>query len=181
MNIDKLKYPIGKFIYPEDQTYNSEYVIKNIQVLKQFPHQLENEVKSLSKNQINTPYREGGWSILQLVHHMADSHIHAYIRCKYALIEDHFIVNDYSQEDWACLKDASINKYEDSILILKGLHSRWISLFENISKKKFKNKYYHLARKKYYSIYTVLGLYAWHCNHHLEHIKILKKNMNWYK
>ena len=178
MNLNKIKYPIGRF-EPNNNKFDLKYVKKNIEILKNFPFELNDEINILSLNQINTPYREKGWTILQLIHHLADSHSVAYIRCKLAVYKNNISVNDYIPDKWANSIDAKQNNYKESLLILEGLHARWSTFFMNLSEKKFKSRYYYPARKKFYSIYDVLGLYAWHSKHHLQHIKNIKIRMNW--
>ena len=178
MNLDEIKYPIGRF-KSNKNTFDTNYIKGNIEILKKFPSKLEDEIKILNPRQINTPYREKGWTILQLIHHLADSHTIAYIRCKLAVNQNKISVNDYIPDKWANHIDAKENNYKESLFIIKGLHSRWTTFFVNLSEKKFQYKYYYTARKKFYTIYDVLGLYAWHSNHHLQHIKNVKIKMKW--
>ncbi len=174
--LDKIKYPIGRFEFYKNNI-DKNIISKNIKILDLFHNKLQNELEKIPHNHLNKPYREGGWSISKLVHHLADSHIHAYIRCKYAYISDKIKIIDYNPDEWANIDDSSVKNINYSLDIIKGLHKRWVSFFLNLKKKDFKKVYFYEERDKYYSLYNVLGLYAWHCQHHLKHIENFRKNI----
>ena len=116
-------------------------------------------------------YRPGAWQIGQLIHHLADSHIHVYTRFKLTLTLDTPTVLDYDHDQWAQMPDAVDTDVESSLLILKGIHNRWAALIETLDSHQWERQYYHPARDKFYPLATVLALYAWHGKHHLAHIK----------
>ncbi|MGB2341580.1 MAG: YfiT family bacillithiol transferase [Flavobacteriaceae bacterium] len=176
-DIFSLQYPIGKFEWTTTQPSSKEKK-EILDVLKNFPALVEREVEGLKENELQTPYREGGWTIAQVVHHLADSHSHAYLRSKHALLESTPKIKDYAEAEWAKLEDASSSDVSPSILILKGVHKRWVVFFESLSESQFENEYHHPERSKNYPLYIVMKLYAWHSMHHLEHIRSLKKRMS---
>ncbi len=177
-SLDLLRYPTGKFVWPTTQP-TLEDKSKALSILKDFPKLLKEEVSSLNENQLRTPYREGGWTVAQVVHHLADSHSHAYLRCKHALLEDAPKIKDYTESDWAKLDDASASDLSPSLSILEGIHQRWVSFFSKLSSSQMERTYYHPERSKVYPLYVVLGIYSWHSMHHLEHIRVLKKMKDW--
>lgn len=168
MELEKLKYPIGKFVYDP----NSAAIMKNtwIRKIQNLPDKLERITNGLSPEQLNLIYRPGGWSIAQVVNHLADSHMNAYVRSKLALTEDHPKVIGYQEEMWAKTTDAVNINIQPSLQIIKGLHARWTQLWETMSADDFEKKYYHLGYKKDWTLMSVLCLYAWHSEHHLAHI-----------
>lgn len=167
--LEKLKFPIGKFKWIE-QVSGAE--IESFTAdLSNFPTQLENAVKDFGTEDFKKEYRPGGWQIGQLIHHLADSHIHCYVRFKHALTLDTPTILDYDQDDWAVMPDAIKTDVTSSLMILKGVHERWTHLIANLSTQQLQRKYYHPTRDKYYPLCTVLALYAWHGKHHLAHIE----------
>ena len=173
--LDLLRYPTGKFVWPTAQP-SLEDKGRALSILKDFPKLLKEEVSSLNENQLRTPYREGGWTVAQVVHHLADSHSHAYLRCKHALLEDTPKIKDYTESDWAKLDDASASDVSPSLSIIDGIHNRWVSFFSKLSSSQMERTYYHPEGSKEYSLYVVLAIYSWHSMHHLEHIRVLKKS-----
>ena len=176
-SIKNLKYPIGKYKWSSSQPA-AEQKRNLLDVLINFPEQLWEEVEGLNETQLQTPYREDGWST-QVVHHLADSHTHAYLRCKHALLEKRPEIKDYTEADWATLEDATSNDLSPSLSILEGIHSRWAKFFKSLSDDEFNLEYNHLERSKNYPLYIVFELYTFHSLHHLEHIRVLKENMDW--
>ena len=177
-SIENLKYPIGKYKWSSSQP-TAEQKRNLLEVLINFPEQLREEVEGMNETQLQTPYREGGWSVAQVVHHLADSHAHSYLRCKHALLEKQPEIKDYTEADWASLEDATSNDLSPSLSIIEGIHSRWAKFFKSLSEDEFNLEYNHPERSKNYPLYIVLELYTWHSLHHLEHIRVLKKNMDW--
>ena len=175
--LNKVKYPIGKFEFYDTRDIDKKIVSKNIIILDQFHAKLKNELNKIPAKYLSKPYRDGGWSIYKLIHHLADSHMHAYIRCKYAYISDKIRIMDYVPEEWANTEDCSFENINYSLIIIKGIHKRWVSFFSKLKNEDFKKQYFYKERDKFYSIYNVLGLYAWHCNHHLKHIENFRKNI----
>jgi hypothetical protein len=167
--LEKLKFPIGKFQWID--RLSDEKIKFHTQQIRNFPTELEEQIQALTPEDFKKPYRPGGWQIGQLIHHLADSHMHCYIRFKQALIQDTPAIMDYDQDQWAVLPDALILETQSSIKILKGIHKRWADLMETLNPKQWERQYYHPNRDKHYPLATVLALYAWHGQHHLAHIR----------
>jgi len=167
--LENLKFPIGRFQWVERLSY--EQIKVYTQKIRNFPTQLEEQIQSLQAEDFQKPYRPGGWKIGQLIHHLADSHIHSYTRFKLALTQDTPAVLDYDQDQWAEMPDAVNTDVGSSMHILKGIHQRWTNLIETLEPNQFDRQYYHSARDKHYPLGTVLALYAWHGLHHLAHIR----------
>ena len=176
MNDDTLRYPTGKFDAPE--TVSATDLLNWIDTIEKLPERLTKEVKSLNDSQLDTPYRDGGWTVRQVVHHVADSHMNAYIRFKLSLTEDTPTIKPYLQALWAELPDskAPINL---SLPILDGVHKRWLLILRSMKPDDFEKKMFHPEHNKELILKNVTALYAWHCNHHLAHITELKKRMGW--
>lgn len=170
------RYPIGKFNAPES---NSAAVrAGHIETLRQLPERLRAAVSGLNDAQLDTPYRDGGWTVRQLVHHVADSHINAYVRTRRALTEDWPAVNAYDEKLWAQLSDAHTMPISVSLELLEALHRRWVVLFESLTEEQWQRGYVHSedGRQK---LAEVLQAYAWHCRHHVAHVTELRKRMGW--
>lgn len=177
MNIEALRYPIGEFKKPEKLT--SEILGKYISDIESFPKRLRPEVENLTDEQLDTPYRPDGWTIRQVVNHCADSHMNALIRFKLAITEDQPTIKPYFEKRWAELADSKTMTIEPALLILDGLHKRWTVLLESFSEDDLKRSYMHPEHAREVRLDESIGLYAWHCNHHLKHITELKKRRNW--
>lgn len=177
LSIEKLKYPIGKF--DGDQEVSNTKRSKWIKTIKRFPKKLKAEVKSLSKSQLDTPYRPGGWTVRQLVHHIADSHVNSYVRFRWTLTEQLPKIKTYNQNLWAELPDARSAKIDLSVNIITAIHARWVALLEEMNPEHFERELYHPEMDKNLSLNFMLSLYAWHCDHHLAHITELKKRSKW--
>jgi hypothetical protein len=170
-----LRYPIGRFTPPA----SSDAVLRApiIDVLRALPPNLQSAVSHLSNIQLDTPYREGGWTVRQLVHHIADSHANAYVRCKLALTEEWPSIKPYDEASWARLPD-SLLPLEPSLAIIAGLHERWVALLESLSDADFHRGYNHPESGRQ-NLSIVLALYAWHSRHHTAHITHLRARQNW--
>jgi len=171
--LDRLRYPIGKFLKPQDSS--SGLRLQNMEIISHYPALLKNEVVGLSDEELKWKYRPDGWNITQVVHHTADSHMNAYIRFKLALTESTPTIKPYHENLWAALPDSTEVSMEASVKILEGLHLRWSTLLKNLSEEEFQKKYFHPEQKKEVAIVEVLALYAWHCNHHLAHVQQAKR------
>lgn len=167
-NIEKLKYPIGTFKIPEN--ISKEDITLWITQLKSFPERLKQAVLPLSDKQLDTPYRPGGWTIRQVIHHLADTHMNIFMRVKLALTEDHPIIKPFQQDAWVELSDSLYYPIEPSLKILEGIHERLAYLFENLTEDDLKKKFTHPGYNKVFTIEQVIGLFTWHGNHHLAHI-----------
>lgn len=168
-NLEQLKFPIGRFNKP-DQIENSE-IEGWIADIKNLPEQIKLLVSSLNAKQLDWNYRPEGWSIKQVIHHCADSHMNAYMRFKLALTEDNPTIRPYFEDRWAQLPDANDNDLTDSLTILKGLHNRWVKMLANLDKQQLLRKFTHPEHDREFTLAETIGNYAWHCRHHLAHIQ----------
>jgi len=174
MKDQNLKYPIGKFVKP--LVISKEELEKWIEIIGTFPEALRNEIEPMADNLLDTPYREGGWTARQVIHHCADSHINAFIRFKLALTEDNPVIKPYNEALWAELIDSKFLPVKFSLSILKGLHHRWYVVLKNMDDEMLKRKYIHPEHGTKFTLEEAIGMYAWHCNHHLAHIKLVNQN-----
>jgi hypothetical protein len=173
---DILRYPIGKFLPKEEYTKNElEQFIGRIESL---PSKLEREVGNLTSSQLDTPYRDGGWTVRQVIHHMADSHLNAYIRFKWTLTEETPMIKAYNEKAWAETVEMKANP-NLSIALLKALHAKWIVLLRGHTATDLKKEFIHPETKKHIRLENLMGMYAWHGEHHLAHITALKVRMGW--
>ncbi|MBK8944321.1 MAG: putative metal-dependent hydrolase [Ignavibacteriae bacterium] len=177
MDLEKLKYPIGRFTKPEIIT--SEMRNEFIDLIKNFPNQLKNEVENLSDEQLNTQYRPDGWTIRQVVNHCADSHMNSLIRFKLALTEDTPTIKPYLEDRWAKLEDSKNFPISSALKMIEGIHERWTALLNSFSENDWNKCFYHPQSQKEIKLDENLSIYAWHCKHHLAHITELKKSKNW--
>ena len=174
--LDLLKYPIGKYIKPTEITENQ---IQNwIGTIENFPKKLQLISHNLTDEDLNKTYRPAGWTIKQVVHHCADSHINAYIRMKLALTELLPVINPYNEAIWANLPDGNQDAISASLLLIEGLHQRWVVFLKNLTIYELRRAYYHPGNNENVAIETAIGLYAWHCNHHLAYIEMAIANKN---
>lgn len=170
------KYPIGKY---EEQPFSESALRERLLDILFLPKALENAIANLDEFQLNTSYREGGWTINQLVHHLADSHMNAFIRCKLALTEDNPVVKPYNQDDWVSTPDVSEVPLNISVTLLHALHQRWHKLFAGCKLADWERTVMHPEYKKQMSLWYILGLYAWHSKHHVAHITTLREQKGW--
>ena len=175
MSID-LRYPIGKF---EPKPYSEQQKQAWLLDLQFLPEALERAIINLDEAQLNTPYREGGWSVKQLVHHVADSHMNAYIRFKLGLTEENPTIKPYEEQEWALLADNDIVPINVSLTLLHALHLRWVATIKDLSEEQWNRIVVHPATNREMSIWFLLGLYAWHSKHHTAHITVLRDNNQW--
>ena len=168
-SLEKLRYPIGKFDWDSDLSPKTlkEAIVK----IEIFPLNLTKTVSSLDVKTLKHRYRPNGWTIAQVIHHLADSHMHSYLRFKHAILEDTPSIKDYEEAKWANLPDASTIEIDYSLNLIKALHFRWVYFLKELKFKDYKKSYFHRERNKYYPLDTTLLIYAWHCDHHLAHIK----------
>ena len=169
MDIEKLKFPIGKFIKPE--IISNQDVLTWIETIEMFPSKLKNMVSNLSVEKLNWKYRPDGWKIKQVIHHCADSHMNSFIRFKLALTEDNPTIKPYEEAKWATLIDGDYDDISASLIILQGVHARWTMLLKSFDASDLTKTFTHPESKKTYELKEVIGLYAWHCNHHFAHIE----------
>ncbi len=177
MNIEQLKYPIGKFIKPPVIT--QEILNSWISDISTFPQKLSSETIPLTNKQLDTPYRANGWTIRQVIHHCADSHMNSLIRLKLALTEDQPIIKPYFEERWAELFDSKSMPILPSLKIIDGIHDRWVTLLNHLTNEQYGRVFIHPEHHKAFRVDEYIGVYAWHCNHHLAHITETKKRNLW--
>lgn len=172
-----LRYPVGRFQLEGEITP----AVRNewIQTLAQAPANLRVAVAGLADEQLDTSYREGGWTVRQVVHHLADSHMHSYTRFRFALTEENPAIKPYDENAWADLSDAKSGPLEPSLQILEGVHARWVALARSLTEAEFARTFHHPASKREMRADVTLGLYAWHCRHHIAHITGLRERMGW--
>ncbi len=175
--LEALKYPIGKYNKPNILT--PEIIRRYIADIESFPKRLRQEVELLNEEQLNTPYRPEGWTIRQVVHHCADSHMNSLIRFKLALTEEAPTIKPYDEERWAELADSKTMPIVPSLQLLESLHQRWTVLLKNLNDSDLSKTFIHPEHGKIFRIDENMGVYAWHGNHHLAHITSLKARMNW--
>jgi uncharacterized damage-inducible protein DinB len=173
--LDDLRFPIGRFSPPASSTVGVRTA--QIQTLRQLPERLREAVSGLNDSQLDTPYREGGWTVRQVVHHVADSHANAYIRCKLALTEDWPTIKGYDEAAWAKLADSRL-PIQGSLALIEALHARWVTLLESLSEEDFQKGYNHPEQGRC-NLATVLALYDWHSRHHTAHITSLRARQGW--
>lgn len=174
--MEELKYPIGKFHFEKEFTpENRQGWIADIE---QLPGQLREAVKGFTAAQLETPYRPGGWTLRQVVHHLADSHVHSYIRFRFGLTEQEPTIKPYDEARWAELADAKSAPLELSLAMLEGIHGRWVALTKTMSPADFSRVLLHPERGQL-SLGQLLNLYSWHSRHHLAHITGLRRRSGW--
>jgi hypothetical protein len=170
METDKLKYPVGKYVIPEMITM--ENIDEWITTIESLPGNLKSILSGVSEKDLEKNYRPGGWTARQVVHHLADSHMNAFIRFKLALTEENPVIKPYDQARWAELNDNKDVPIQYSLMILEGVHKRWVSLLLAADEEQFKRTFHHPESRRDISLGEITGMYAWHSRHHLEHIKI---------
>ncbi|WP_149275169.1 YfiT family bacillithiol transferase [Pareuzebyella sediminis] len=175
--LEALKYPIGKFQVPKSIT--EEDLSVWITVLEEFPKRLRVLVEGLTEEQLETPYRPGGWSVRQTVHHISDSHHNSYMRFKWALTEDKPVIKPYDEKAWAALFDSKSAPIALSLDHLQAVHAKLVYLLKGLSKESLKKEFVHPDGHIETSLDENIGRYAWHSNHHYAHIQNLIQRRKW--
>ena len=171
------RYPIGEY---EPRPFSIEQKIEWLADIKFLPLQLENAILNLDEAQLQTPYRADGWTVHQLVHHVADSHMNAYIRFKTGLTEDNPTIKPYNEKLWAEMHDVQKLPVNISLTILHAVHIRLFETLKYVKDDDWNNRtVYHPEHIKTMRLWYLLGLYAWHGKHHVAHITSLRSRMNW--
>ena len=170
------RYPIGKYEQPRDVTPDLRR--QAIEVIAVTPAKFRAAVSGLKDAQLDTPYREGGWTVRQVVHHVPDSHLNAYVRLKLALTEDQPTIKPYEEGRWAELADTKSTPIETSLTLLESLHDRWVRLWRSMSAADFAKTFVHPEYGPR-SVDWLLFLYAWHGRHHTAHITTLRQQKGW--
>ncbi len=171
--METLKYPAGRF--QRKDSYTPEELKSFIEVLRKFPEDLASVTKDITDKSLNTPYRPDGWTALQVIHHVADSHSQMLTRLKWTLTEDTPTIKAYHEDLWAQLSDYSL-PFQVSVDMCKGIHAKIVNILENLDDAGLSRQYMHPESGKLFDLKTVMALYAWHCAHHLAHIQICKKS-----
>lgn len=174
-NIEQLKYPIGKFRF----TAGIDETATAIERISSLPGRLRSVLTGLSDEQLDTPYRDGGWTLRQVIHHIADSHINAYTRFKLAATEENPEIRPYDEARWAECDDAMHGDIELSLNLLNALHRRWVVFLKSLNSDDLNRTFYHPANKKQSKLIEVISMYAWHGDHHLAHIISAKNRNKW--
>lgn len=175
--LEELQYPIGKYERPEN--YTPELMDEWIAYIKALPSWMDVCIENLDAAQFEVPYRPGGWTIQQVVHHVADSHMNAYIRLKLALTEDNPTVKPYDENAWAVLPDVASVPVNVSVTLLHALHRRMVAVLEQMNPADWTRTYYHPEKGRSFPLWEMVALYAWHGKHHTAHIMGLRQRMNW--
>ena len=175
-NVQDHRYPIGRFITPSE-TGKAQREVWTGQI-ERLPVELRNAVADLSDEQLDTPYREGGWSVRQVVHHMPDSHMNSYVRFRLALTEESPLIKPYDEAAWAELADARTAPISVSLALLEALHTRWMLLIRSLAEGEFARSFQHPALGSV-TLGKALAVYAWHSKHHLAQITSLRSRRGW--
>ena len=170
------RYPIGKY---QVAPYSDAQKVLWISDLRHLPKDLEMAVQNLDKAQLDTPYREGGWKVQQLVHHIADSHMNAFARFKLGMTEDVPAVKAYDENAWSQSADVLETPINYSMTLLHSLHERWANLLESLTAEQWQRKVFHPGRNAEVSLWDLFAVYAWHGKHHVAHIKTLRDQKGW--
>lgn len=175
--LEKLKYPIGQFQCPAN--ISQDDISAWITVLDELPEKLSDLVINFSKEQLETPYRDGGWTVRQVIHHIADSHHHSYTRFKWTLTENSPLIKAYEEKDWSELIDGKNAPIELSLNYIKALHAKLVYMLKQLSSEDFEKSYIHPDGNVNVTVAENLGKYAWHSNHHFAHIENLAIRKGW--
>jgi hypothetical protein len=174
MTDEQMRYPIGQFSPPA--SYTNDDFRRWINDIKALPGLLRQAIISLNEKQLDTPYRTGGWTLRQVVHHVADSHMNALMRLKLALTEDKPIIKPYEEAHWALLADYRL-PVESSLKILEGIHQHWAAILESFTEDEWNRSFIHPASGDIVPLKKALGMYSWHGKHHLAQITETVKKM----
>jgi uncharacterized damage-inducible protein DinB len=170
------RYPTGRLVPDSSSTPETRH--RHIDRISGLPAKMKQAVAGLNEDQLNTPYREGGWTVRQVVHHVPDSHLNAYVRFKWALTEDNPTIKAYEESEWAKLRDSKLTPVDVSLNLLESLHARWAVLIRSLTEQDFQRKFTHPASGPH-DVDWLLQLYSWHGNHHVAHITTLRERMGW--
>ncbi|QKS48849.1 bacillithiol transferase BstA (plasmid) [Paenibacillus cellulosilyticus] len=175
--MDDLRFPIGQFatVEPVDAEQRAHWM----EEIERLPEQLCEAVAGLSDEQLDTPYRAGGWTVRQVVHHLADSHMNSYIRFKLAVTEELPTIKPYYEDRWAELSDGAHAPIELSLTLLKALHARWVYFIKSLRPEQFECAFIHPEHGRAMKLNDALGMYAWHGRHHVAHIMGLRSRNGW--
>ena len=168
---EALRYPVGRFHFADDGGSEARRIA--IAALVEFPQTLRAVTTTLSEAQLATPYREGGWTARQVIHHVADSHVNAYVRTRWLLTEDRPTIKAYDEKAWAELPDAALSPIEPSLAMVEAVHQRWIALLESLTDAEYVRELVHPERGPM-TLEKLVQMYAWHGRHHIGHLQIVR-------
>jgi len=168
-NMEHLQYPVGKFTYQKEADASSFEQWKS--TINKFPEAVQRLVDQMTDSHLHTPYRPGGWTAKQVIHHVSDSHSHALIRFKWSLTEDKPTIKPYLESKYALLMDYTL-PVQSALMILNGVHLKWGFIMDNMSDDDWQKGYFHPESGKFFSLHNALALYDWHCRHHFAHLEI---------
>jgi uncharacterized damage-inducible protein DinB len=171
------RYPIGPFQRRDELTADERAAM--LEDIAATPARMREAVAGLSDEQLDTPYREGGWTLRQVVHHVPDSHLNAYCRLKLALTEEQPVIRPYDESLWAKLDDARVTPVEVSLTLLESLHSRWMDIFRSMKPEDFRRTLRHPEHEGTQTLDWLVAMYAWHGRHHTGHITSTRQRMGW--
>jgi DinB family protein len=175
--MEDIRFPIGRYNGPGD--FNVETIQNLINEIDALPKRLTELVSEWPAKKLDTPYRHDGWTVRQLIHHLTDSHLNAYLRFKRVATEDNPTILPYNQAAWANLPDSVKGDIRPPLLMLSALHQRWVIFLRYLSEEDFSRKYTHPEHSGTQILFFMLGLYAWHSNHHYTHIEKLSIREGW--
>ncbi|KAA9339413.1 bacillithiol transferase BstA [Hymenobacter busanensis] len=175
---DTLRFPIGHYTLPR-QPLSADERAAYIQQLMRLPTELRQALDGLNEIQFDTPYRPGGWTVRQVLHHLPDSHLNSYVRFRLALTEDNPTIKPYDEAGWAQLPDVAIVPPDVSLILLDALHARWVVLCSQLTDEQWARTWYHPGMQQTVRLDQALVMYAWHGKHHVAHITSLRQRMGW--
>lgn len=176
--MEDLKYPIGEFRFPESVTDGERALF--LEQIAEAPARLRRAISGLSDEQLATPYRPGGWTVRQVVHHLPDSHLNSYARFKLAMTEDDPTIRPFDEARWAELEDAKHGPLEFSLALLDALHERWVSFLRSLKREDYARTFHHPEfPDTHVTLDRNIALYAWHGRHHVAHITALRERNGW--
>ena len=171
------RYPIGRF--ERRDTLTSDERRKHMDTIAATPQKMRDAIRGLSEQQLDTPYRDGGWTVRQVVHHVPESHMNAYIRTKLALTEDNPVIKPYEESLWSKLPDVPLAPIETSLTLLESLHKRWDVLLRQLKDSDFRRTFRHPEHEGNLSLDWLMAMYSWHSRHHVAHVTSLRDRMHW--
>jgi hypothetical protein len=174
--VTDLRYPIGTLTYPPAITLAER--ARAIEDIGALPANVRAAVNGLSDAQLDTPYRPGGWTVRQVVHHVADSHMHAYIRLKFALTEETPVIKPYDEKTWSALADMQL-PVEISLSLLDAIHARWVAIYASMGPEDFARAFHHPELGQNLTLDQQAFGYSWHSRHHVAHITTLRQREGW--
>lgn len=174
--VDSLRYPIGDFVYGQSFTFDETK--QQVAAIDELPAKLTELVGRWDDDRLDTPYRPEGWTVRQLVHHVADSHINAYVRTKLMLTEENPTIKPYEEGEWATLSDSELD-VATSLVLLRALHVRWVRVLKSLPELALQRTYFHPGSQRTFALQEVIALYAWHGEHHYQHACRLAQRNGW--